>query len=148
MQCPSCHYKDTAVIDSRSVEEGLSIRRRRECPKCLFRFSTSEEMEILSLNVIKRDGSHEPFDDVKLIRGIQLSLHKRPVTLKKVQRVVLRVEQEIQTRSRKDCIASSAIGEIVMKHLKRLDKVAYVRFASVYRSFEDVSEFAKEVKQL
>lgn len=148
MRCPSCHTEDTRVIDSRVIEDGFAIRRRRECSKCTFRYSTIEEIEILTLNVEKVDGVVQAYDKEKLLRSLKLPLQKRPITPAKLKRIVQSIEQEIQTRARKDQISTRSIGEIVMKHLKKIDKVAYIRFASVYRSFEDVDEFADELKKL
>lgn len=148
MHCPACHAEDTRVIDSRVIEDGSAIRRRRECEKCSFRFSTLEEIEILSLRVRKADDSEEPYNKEKVMKGLRLALHKRPVTEPRVKKTVNRIEQEIQSRAKKDVISTEEIGKIVMKHLKKLDKVAYVRFASVYRSFEDISEFADELRKL
>ncbi len=148
MHCPSCHAQDTRVIDSRVIEEGAGIRRRRQCEKCSFRFSTLESLEILSLIVQKADGTQEPYDKEKLTRSLKTALQKRPVSPDKLKRAAHRIEQEVQSRAKNDHITSEKIGELVMKHLKRLDKVAYIRFASVYRSFEDVDEFADELKKL
>lgn len=148
MRCPACQAQDTRVVDSRVIEEGVLIRRRRECPKCEFRFSTIEEIEILTLTVEKGDGTRESYDKQKLIRSLQLPLQKRPVTPAKLKRTVHSIEQEIQTKAKRDTITTKDIGEIVMRYLKKLDKIAYIRFASVYRSFEDVSEFEDELKKL
>ncbi len=148
MHCPSCRAGDTRVIDSRVIEEGSAIRRRRNCETCSFRFSTLEEMEILSLTVDKADGSEEPYDKDKLLFSLNTPLRKRPITSARLKSVVNSIQEEIQTKAKADHIASSIIGEIVMKHLKKLDKVAYIRFASVYRSFEDLSEFTEEVNKI
>lgn len=148
MRCPTCHAEDTRVIDSRVIEDGFAIRRRRDCPKCSFRYSTIEEIEILTLNVEKAYGRIEAYDKDKLLRSVRLPLQKRPITSAKLKRMIQAIEQDIQTRARKDQISSHTIGEIVMKQLKKSDKVAYIRFASVYRSFEDVDEFADELKKL
>lgn len=148
MQCPKCHADDTRVIDSRSVEEGAAIRRRRKCEKCDFRFSTQEQMEILALTVTKEDGHDEPYQKEKMERSLRLPLQKRPITQARIKRTVHSVEQEIQSNARNNTIASDQIGEIVMKHLRRLDKVAYIRFASVYQSFEDIDAFADALRKL
>lgn len=148
MQCPKCHAEDTRVIDSRSVEEGAAIRRRRKCEKCDFRFSTQEQMEILALTVTKGDGHEEPYQKEKMERSLKLPLQKRPITPARVKRTVHAVEQEIQSKARNNGITSEMIGEIVMKHLRRLDKVAYIRFASVYQSFDDIDAFADALKEL
>lgn len=147
MHCPSCNYYDTKVNDSRVASDGLSIRRRRECPKCGFRFSTREESEILDLTVIKRDGRREPYSRDKLAEGLKHSLEKRPVTNEAFTGLVQRIERDIQ-RHRKDEITSREIGELVMRRLKQFDQVAYIRFASVYRSFKDVSSFTEELQGL
>ncbi len=148
MRCPSCQAEDTRVIDSRVIEEGGAIRRRRQCSKCEFRFSTLEEVEILSLMVDKSDGSEEAYDKDKLMRSMRTALQKREISPAKLKKAVHRVEQQVQMKAKKDHIQSSVIGEIVMRELRKLDKVAYVRFASVYRAFEDVSAFADELKKL
>lgn len=148
MHCPSCQAEDTRVIDSRVIEDGGAIRRRRLCSKCDFRFSTLEEIEILSLMVDKADGTEEAYDKDKLMRSMKLPLQKRDITPARFKKVVHHVEQQIQMKAKRDRIDSSAIGEIVMRELRKLDKVAYVRFASVYRAFEDVSAFADELKKL
>lgn len=147
MHCPFCNYFDTKVTDSRVAGDGLSIRRRRECTKCNFRFSTVEQGEILDLTVIKRDGRREPYNKEKLALGLKHSLEKRPVTSEQFTALVQKIERDIQ-RKRKDELASRDIGEIVMKRLKTFDQVAYIRFASVYRSFQDVQSFTKELKGL
>ncbi|MFZ5391077.1 MAG: transcriptional regulator NrdR [Patescibacteria group bacterium] len=147
MHCPYCNYYDTKVTDSRVVADGLNIRRRRECTKCSFRFSTIEESEILDLSVIKRDGSHEPYNKEKLATGLRRSLEKIPYTADKFKGLMQKIERDIQRR-RKSEITSKDIGEIVMKRLKNFDQVAYIRFASVYRSFQDVDSFTKELKDL
>ncbi|MFC1598273.1 transcriptional regulator NrdR [Patescibacteria group bacterium] len=148
MHCPSCHADDTRVIDSRVIEEGSAIRRRRECEKCFFRFSTLEEMEILSLMVEKADGTEEAYDQGKLRDGLKIALRKRPVTPAQLKRTLHQIEQEIQSKAKRERISSEDVGEIVMKRLKRLDKVAYIRFASVYKSFEDLDAFAEELSKL
>ncbi|MFH1781363.1 MAG: transcriptional regulator NrdR [Patescibacteria group bacterium] len=148
MKCPSCHNLDTKVVDSRIMEDDIAIRRRRECEKCGFRFSTMEETEILNLKVVKRDGREVPYDKEKLTLSLQKALEKRPTTPEKLKRVVQAIEQDIQIKAKNDEITSEKIGEIVMKHLKRVDKVAYIRFASVYRDFEDIETFSEEVDKL
>lgn len=148
MRCPSCQSEDTRVIDTRLIDDGSIIRRRRQCPSCDFRFSTNEQIEILSLDVVKSDGSEEPYDKEKLLRSLKTPLYKRPVSPLRIKRMMHRVEQEVQAKARKDKITSKKIGEIVMKNLKRADKVAYIRFASVYRQFEDIEEFQEELEKL
>lgn len=147
MHCPLCNYYDTKVSDSRVSTDGFSIRRRRECTKCNFRFSTVEEGEILDLTVIKRDGRHEPYSKDKLITGLKRSLEKRPHTAETFKGLVQKIERDIQ-KKRKLELTSREIGEIVMKRLKSFDQVAYIRFASVYRSFQDVESFTRELKGL
>ena len=148
MFCPKCQNEDTKVLDSRPVEEGSAIRRRRECEKCQFRFSTYEEMEILDLYVKKKDGRKELFSREKLERSIRLPMDKRPHTDETLKKLISSIEIEIQKKSKDSEIASTEIGEIVMKKLKKVDKVAYIRFAAVYRQFEDVDEFKEELEKL
>ena len=147
MHCPFCNYFDTKVTDSRVAADGLSIRRRRECTKCSFRFSTVEQGEILDLTVIKRDGRREPYSKEKLARGLERSLEKRPYTAEQFTSLLQKIERDIQ-RKRKTELKSGEIGELVMKRLKSFDQVAYIRFASVYRSFQDVKSFSQELKGL
>jgi len=147
MKCPVCHYQDTKVVDSRVATDGSSIRRRREYLKCGFRFSTYEEIEILDLTVIKRDGSKEVYDKDKLVRGLKKALEKRPITEEKFKQLVNSVERDIQAL-RKNEITSNQIGQIVMKYLRKVDQVAYIRFASVYQSFKDLQTFQKELDKL
>jgi transcriptional repressor NrdR len=134
-------------MDSRLIDDGTAIRRRRECPRCKFRFSTVEETEILNLTVIKRDGRHEPYSREKLEVGIRRSFQKLPLTQDEFKRLINQIERDIQMTGRAE-IKSSDIGEIVMRHLKRANHVAYIRFASVYRSFKDVATFQDELSQL
>lgn len=148
MKCPSCHNEDTKVIDSRCLEENITIRRRRECEKCGFRFSTVEEVEILNLTVIKKDNSEAPYDKEKLTVSLQKALEKRNIGQEKLKMVIQAIEQEIQIKAKNDKIKSLTIGEIIMRHLKKIDKVAYIRFASVYRDFEDIETFHKEITKL
>lgn len=147
MYCPVCNNKDTKVIDSRLAADGMNIRRRRECEKCGFRFSTAEEVTLLDLTVIKRDGRREAYSRDKLVRGLERSLEKRPYTEMDFQKLVHRVERDIQKKRRGE-LTSPEIGEIVMRALKKFDKIAYIRFASVYRAFEDVATFERELKEL
>lgn len=147
MKCPVCLAPDTKVTDSRLSSEGFAIRRRRECVKCGFRFSTYEEAEILNLTVIKRDGRREPYAREKLENGLKKALEKRPYTKDDFQKLVNRIERDIQHLQKTE-ITSRSLGEIVMKRLRRFDTVAYIRFASVYRSFDDVAMFQRELAQL
>lgn len=148
MKCPSCGNEDTRVVDTRALNEGMAIRRRRECEQCGFRFSTHEQIELLNLKVKKRDGEEQLYDRLKLERGISRALEKRPVEPDTTAQLITAVERDIQLTAKADVISSEDIGEIVMKHLKRLDKVAFIRFASVYRQFEDLEEFRAEVDKL
>jgi transcriptional repressor NrdR len=148
MRCPKCQNDDTKVVDSRPVEEGSAIRRRRECDKCEFRFSTYEEMELLDLSVVKRTGTRQPYSREKLERGILRALEKRPHSDESVKKLISAVEQDIQKKSTGGEIQSKDIGDIVMKRLRKNDKVAYIRFASVYQHFEDVDEFKLELSKL
>lgn len=147
MKCPVCYFQDTKVVDSRVASDGLSIRRRRECLKCGYRFSTYEEVEILDLTIVKRDGRKENYTRDKLIKGLRRALEKRPITEEKFKRLVSMIERDLQAM-RKNEILSDAIGQIVMKQLKKTDQVAYIRFASVYESFKDVQSFKRELNKL
>src|SRR3989338_5623180 len=147
MKCPNCQNDDTKVLDSRPISDGMAIRRRRECTKCGTLFSTHEEMEILDLAVVKRDGSTEAYMREKIESGIRKAFEKRPLTRDDFHSLVAGIEQYIQ-KTGKDQIAAKDIGNIVMKRIKGKDQVAYIRFASVYRKFADVEEFVKEAKKL
>jgi len=147
MYCAVCNHQDTKVVDSRISTDGASVRRRRECEKCGFRFSTLEEIELLDLTVVKRDGRRETYSREKLVRGLEKALEKRPYTDSEFLALVHRVERDIQ-KKRRGQLTSRELGEIVMNRLRAFDKVAYIRFASVYRSFEDVQTFEKELKAL
>lgn len=147
MKCPSCDHEETRVLDSRMNEQDNTVRRRRECGQCGFRFSTREETEILNLSVIKRDGTTEAYSREKLAGGLSRALQKRPVTSQEFRTLVAAIERDIYVSARTE-IKASQIGEIAMRHLKRLDKVAYIRFASVYREFRDVHTFYDEINKL
>ncbi len=149
MQCPVCAYKSTRVVDSRIAPDGMSVRRRRECEKkrCRYRFSTSETVEMLDIKVVKRDGRREPYIRQKILSGLLHSLQKRSYTEKQLQKMIQGIERDIQ-KTRLPEIASGQIGELVAKHLRKFDKVAYIRFASVYYSFEDIDTFEKELAKL
>lgn len=147
MRCPVCRFKETKVVDSRVTHEGTMIRRRRECIKCQYRFSTVEEMELLDIVVVKNDGRRESYSRNKLERGILHSLSKRPYIQDHFDAMIHAIELDIQKKNKRE-VTSKEIGEIVMKHLKKFDKIAYIRFASIYRAFEDVSTFKKEVNSL
>ena len=148
MKCPNCQNEDTKVLDSRPVDEGTAIRRRRECEKCDFRFSTYEEIEILDLTVIKKDSKREMFSKEKLETAIRRPFEKIPHTDETLRKLVSSIEIEIQKKAKDGEITSLEIGEIVMKKIKKVNKVAYIRFAAVYRQFEDVDEFKEELKKL
>ncbi|MBL8029843.1 MAG: transcriptional repressor NrdR [Candidatus Doudnabacteria bacterium] len=148
MKCINCTNEDTKVLDSRPVEEGSAIRRRRECEKCGFRFSTYEEIEILGMTVVKKDGKKELFSKDKLERGIRRAFEKLPHSDDEVKKLISGIELEIQRKAKDGEIKSGDIGEIVMKKIKRVDKVAYIRFAAVYRKFEDLEEFKEELNKL
>ena len=147
MKCPYCGEVDSKVIDSRPADEGASIRRRRECLACQRRFTTYEVMERLPLVVVKRDGSRQSFDKVKLINGMVRACEKRPVTLSQLESIADDIEQELQSALERE-ISTVDIGEMVMARLKTVDEVAYVRFASVYRSFKDINTFMEELSKL
>jgi transcriptional repressor NrdR len=147
MKCPSCHNHDTSVLDSRVTDEGLAIRRRRECDKCGYRFSTIEEVEILNLTVVKRDSRREPYSREKVENGLRKALEKRPMTSDRLKRLIAQIERDIQIRGRVE-ITTQHIGEIIMKRLHKVDQVAYIRFASVYRQFQDVASFQQELNKL
>ena len=147
MHCPVCDHEDTRVVDSRMSGEGSSIRRRRECDKCGFRFSTAEEVILLDLIVIKRDGQRQAYDREKLVRGIKKSLEKRPYTEAAFRTLIHNIERDIQ-RERTDEITSEHLGSLLMQQLKHFDQVAYIRFASVYRQFEDAETFQRELEEL
>ncbi|OIO54356.1 transcriptional regulator NrdR [Candidatus Peregrinibacteria bacterium CG1_02_54_53] len=146
MFCPRCKAADTAVVDSRIAEDGRAVRRRRECPKCNHRFTTFERQELSNLIVIKRDGTREPYSRSKLERGIWLACSKRPISQEKIDRLLTKLEEKWGGNRRE--VASSTIGTDVMRELKKLDTVAYIRFASVHREFKDVVEFKKELGRL
>ena len=147
MKCPFCGFVDSKVIDSRPAEEGATIRRRRECLACQKRFTTYEVIERLPLVVVKRDGSRQSFDKIKLINGMVRACEKRPVPLQTLEGIADEIEQELQSNLERE-ISTVNIGEMVMNRLKDVDEVAYVRFASVYRSFKDINTFMEELSKL
>jgi transcriptional repressor NrdR len=147
MRCPKCQARDDKVIDSRAIKDETVIRRRRECVACEHRFTTYEEIERDDLRVLKRDGRYESFDRRKLISGLDKACEKRPVSRELIEKTVNEMIDEL-TKKHGDEIPTTAIGEMIMKHLRRLDEVAYVRFASVYRKFRDIREFVNEVQSL
>ena len=147
MHCPVCGHIDTKVVDSRLSADGHAIRRRRECEACDYRFSTNEEVELLDVTIVKRDGRRESYSRRKLEHGLKKALEKRPVTDASQRALIHAIERDIQ-RLKEDEITSANLGEIVMNALKSFDKVAYIRFASVYRQFEDVESFTRELEKL
>ena len=147
MKCPSCGYSETKVIDSRLNTDGTSIRRRRECLKCQRRYTTYERLEESPLLVVKRDGRREPFDRKKILSGVSKACEKRPVPVERIEALVDEIEREINKNFEKE-VSSVDIGQKVMQRLAELDDVAYVRFASVYRSFKDINQFMKELRDL
>ena len=147
MKCPFCEFHDSKVIDSRAAEEGNSIRRRRECLQCAKRFTTYEMVEDLPLRVVKKDGRRMAFDRSKILNGLMKACEKRPISLDVLEDTADKVEKELRNSMERE-IPSRLIGEVLMKHLKNLDHVAYVRFASVYREFTDIDNFMQELEAL
>ena len=147
MKCPYCGYKEGKVIDSRPTEDSSSIRRRRECLKCQRRFTTYEKLETISLAVIKQDNSRQPYDREKILRGIMRACEKRPISLSQMEKITDDIEGELYQSMEKE-VTSTEIGEKVMRLLKELDEVAYVRFASVHKHFSDIETFMEELKKL
>ena len=147
MKCPFCAYPESKVVDSRPSDEGSSIRRRRECLGCSRRFTTYETVEFAPIMVVKKDGRRQSFDRQKLLRGMFRACEKRPVPPEAPEEISRRIEQDIQNSMRRE-IPSQEIGEIVMRYLRNLDEVAYVRFASVYREFQDINSFMSELNKL
>ena len=147
MRCPFCGSMDTKVIDSRLASEGMQVRRRRECIECEDRFTTYESAELVMPRIVKSDGTREPFNQQKLLNGILRALEKRPVDTESVESAINHIQRRLQSCGERE-IPSRQVGEWVMQELRNLDQVAYVRFASVYRSFQDVSEFREEIERL
>jgi len=147
MKCPKCNTEEDKVIDSRPWKDGAVVRRRRECLSCNYRFTTYEEIEREDLRAVKRDGRYEPFDRRKLVLGFQKACEKRPVSPEVVEKAVDKIMEELEQKYGRE-IPTTAIGEKIMDALKKMDEVAYVRFASVYRQFRDVRDFVSEVKSL
>jgi len=146
MKCPFCSYEESKVIDSRLVADSSQIRRRRECNKCNERWTTFELAELLMPKIVKQDKSRVPFDEIKLKEGISRSLEKRPVSEEDFETLIEQIKRDIRGFGERE-VSSRVIGETVMKHLRKIDEVAFVRFASVYRSFQDPLEFSEEVKK-
>ncbi len=147
MNCPFCNHPDDKVVDSRGAQDGKAIRRRRECLQCQKRFTTYERIEQTPLKVIKKDNRREDYDRSKILNGVLRACEKRPVSMEQIEQLVDDVEKEIALKTELE-VGSTYIGELVMARLQKLDEVAYVRFASVYRQFKDVSQFMHEVKNL
>ncbi len=147
MHCPFCGHEDTKVIDSRLAGEGAQVRRRRECEKCGERFTTFEGAELVMPRIVKNNGTREPFDERKLRAGMMRALEKRPVSTEAIEAAIVRIVHKLRVTGERE-IRSLQVGERVMEELKALDEVAYVRFASVYHSFQDVNEFREEVERL
>lgn len=147
MRCPSCASLDTQVKDSRPTEDSAAIRRRRVCLTCNFRFTTFERVQLRELTVIKRNGRRVPFDRDKLMRSLQIALRKRPIDPEHVEQMVSKIVRELESQGESE-VSSEAVGEIVMEHLRVLDDVAYVRFASVYRNFREPKDFETAIAEL
>ena len=147
MKCPYCDFDTSKVVDSRPIEEGNSIRRRRECENCKKRFTTYEKIEQVNVMVVKKDGAREFFDREKILKGIIRSCEKRPISIKQMENIVTDIEKEIVNMMQRE-ISSEEIGNLVMDKLKDIDEVSYVRFASVYRQFKDVNSFLDELKNI
>ena len=147
MHCPVCLKQDTKVIDSRITSDGFTIKRRRECQHCGYRFSTFEEIELINITVIKRDGRRETYSRGKMEKGLNRAMEKRPYTKEAYKKLINKIERDIQKKKR-DEITSKEIGQIVIRHLKRFDKIAYIRFASVYYPFVGVNSFYEEISSL
>jgi transcriptional repressor NrdR len=147
MKCPFCREGDFAVIDSRNLQGGFPVRRRRACSRCKRRVWTVEHIEEVPLKVVKKDQAREPFDPEKIRRGLEKACYKRPVSSEQIETVVRQVESEVYATHFGE-VPVAELGELVMEHLRKLDKVAYVRFASVYREFKDVSDFVEEVQPM
>jgi len=147
MRCPYCGFLESKVIDSRESKTGISIRRRRACLSCKRRFTTYEKIEEIPYMVVKKDGTRQPFDTQKVLRGMMKACEKRPIQISQLEEIVEEIESRLQERPDKE-IGAAEIGQLVMDRLKDLDKVAYVRFASVYREFGDVAEFRRELEDL
>ena len=147
MQCPKCHYNGSRVVDSRPADDGRAIRRRRECESCGYRFTTFERVEATPLLVIKKNGGREEFSRDKVLRGLIRSAEKRPVSMEQMEQIADQVENQVRSLGENE-VSTELIGEYVMEHLKELDEIAYIRFASVYRQFKDMSVFLKELQDI
>jgi transcriptional repressor NrdR len=147
MRCPFCHHDDTQVLDTRVSEEGDSIRRRRRCSECDKRFTTYERIELTLPTIVKKNGSRAEYERAKLNSSLMVALRKRPVSAEAIEAAVARIEEKLLAAGARE-VPSERLGELVMRELKKLDKIAYIRFASVYRSFEDVDEFADVIRDV
>ena len=147
MKCPFCGDQDSKVVDSRHSEDGISIRRRRECTRCLRRFTTYEVVESLPIIVVKKNGSRQPFDRNKILNSMMRAFDKRKVSVEELERITTEIEQTIQNTLERE-VSTDKIGEMVMERLKPMDQVAYIRFASVYRKFQDVTGFINEINKV
>ncbi|TFB24995.1 transcriptional regulator NrdR [Filobacillus milosensis] len=147
MKCPNCDAKNTRVLDSRPIDEGRSIRRRRECESCQYRFTTFERVEEIPLIVVKKEGTREEFNREKLKRGLIKACEKRPVSIEEIERIAFDVEKDLRNQGNSE-IVSDDIGELIMDRLAEVDEVAYVRFASVYRQFKDINVFMSELNEM
>jgi len=145
MNCPFCNHPDSKVVDSRPTDEGGSIRRRRECLSCQRRFTTYETIEQMAMFVVKKDGTRQPFDKSKILNGLTRACEKRPIPLAVLENVANEIEQLLQNTLERE-VSTNVIGELIMKKLKEIDQVAYIRFVSVYRSFDDIDSFLKELE--
>lgn len=146
MNCPYCNNQETKVLETRESDENIT-RRRRECLKCEKRFTTYEQVELTNITLIKKGGKKTSFDRQKVIHSIKLACRKRPISDEKIEEIALKIEQKLRSSMKKE-IASKKVGEMVLKHLKRLDQVAYIRFASVYRDFQDLDSFKSELEKI
>ena len=147
MKCPSCHEDHDRVLDSRASQDGFSIRRRRQCLKCRRRYTTYERIEVTTVKIVKKDGSREAFDHAKMKQGLEKACWKRPVSDEQIERVITTIESELEANLDSE-VESQQVGEMVMEQLRKLDEVAYVRFASVYRQFKDVRDFVEELRPM
>lgn len=147
MKCQKCGYKHSRVLDSRPIEDGNGIRRRRECEQCHYRFTTFERSEATSLIIVKKDGTRQEFNSEKLKRGLMRACEKRPVTIEEIEKITMEVEQDLRNTEKPE-IHSQEIGEMVLEKLSTIDEVAYIRFASVYRQFDNIQLFLDELKEI
>ncbi|MCC7574395.1 transcriptional regulator NrdR [Candidatus Woesearchaeota archaeon] len=146
MKCPFCSYPETKVLETRETEEDIT-RRRRECLKCEKRFTTYEQIELINIMILKKNGTKEIFDRQKVIKSLQIACQKRPITQEQIEAIASKVESKLRINTKKE-VTTKNIGEIIIKQLKKLDQVAYIRFASVYNDFQDIESFRKELEKL